>query len=33
MKYNFTAGNHTVLVIGQEFCCDGDMEVQFSRNE
>lgn len=32
LNFEFTAGHHEILVVGQEFCCDGDMLIRFSRD-
>lgn len=32
MDYTFKAGEHTVVIVGNDICCDGDFAVQFARN-
>lgn len=32
LNYDFTAGDHSVVIYGAEGCCDGAMDVRIRRN-
>jgi hypothetical protein len=32
LNFDFLAGSHVVEVFGGEKCCDGNMNIRFSRN-